>query len=72
MTGNALIWRGVPTWGILALIAVLLLARLSDRLLWGDEAETALLARNILKFGVPTSTAMPRACGRGRRGWTST
>ena len=26
---------------------------LDGRPFWGDEAETALLARNVLKFGVP-------------------
>lgn len=26
---------------------------LDDRLLWGDEAETALLAQNITKYGIP-------------------
>jgi hypothetical protein len=31
----------------------LLFYRLDNRPLWGDEAETALLARNILHFGVP-------------------
>lgn len=39
------------------MIAVLggftLFHNLGDRLLWGDEAETALLAVNITKFGVP-------------------
>lgn len=35
--------------------AVLFLAfdNLGGRLLWGDEAETATLAKNVLKFGVP-------------------
>ena len=32
---------------------LLLFVNLSDRLMWGDEAETAILARNILEFGVP-------------------
>ncbi|RJP25890.1 MAG: hypothetical protein C4520_01685 [Candidatus Abyssobacteria bacterium SURF_5] len=41
-------------YGILyAAAAFLLLYNLSDRLLWGDEAETALLGRNILEFGIP-------------------
>ena len=30
--------------------------RLDARLLWGDEAETATLARNILQFGVPRTS----------------
>ena len=33
--------------------AFTLFFNLGDRTLWGDEAETALLAQNILKFGVP-------------------
>lgn len=38
---------------VYALAAFFLFHNLSDRLLWGDEAETAMLGRNILKFGVP-------------------
>ena len=30
--------------------------RLDARLLWGDEAETATLARNVLHFGVPKTS----------------
>ena len=30
--------------------------RLDARLLWGDEAETATLARNVLQFGVPKTS----------------
>lgn len=33
--------------------AFLLFSNLGDRLLWGDEAETANLAVNITKFGIP-------------------
>jgi hypothetical protein len=33
--------------------AFLLFYNLDGRLLWGDEAETALLARNITRFGLP-------------------
>ncbi len=33
--------------------AFLLFHNLSDRLLWADEAETAVLAKNIIQFGVP-------------------
>lgn len=29
---------------------------LGDRSLWGDEAETALLALNITQFGIPKAT----------------
>jgi hypothetical protein len=28
---------------------------LDNRLLWGDEAETALLAKNVLRFGIPVT-----------------
>jgi len=38
---------------ILALGAFLLLFGLSDRPFWQDEAETAGLAKNVLKYGVP-------------------
>jgi hypothetical protein len=38
---------------ILAVAAVLIFANLGDRYLWEDEAETALLARNVLRFGLP-------------------
>jgi hypothetical protein len=31
----------------------LLFYRLDDRLLWGDEAETAVLARNVTRLGLP-------------------
>ena len=44
-------------YGALVLLAVFaLFYNLGDRLLWGDEAETALLAANITKFGVPKVT----------------
>lgn len=33
-----------------------LFCNLDDRLLWDDEAETALLAENIIKFGLPKIT----------------
>lgn len=36
-----------------ALIFFFAFYNLDSRLLWGDEAETAVLAKNILKFGVP-------------------
>lgn len=38
---------------LILLAAFLLFYNLDDRLLWGDEAETALFAQNILKFGIP-------------------
>jgi hypothetical protein len=41
-------------YGLLYAAAIFLLFyNLSDRLLWGDETETALLGKNILKFGIP-------------------
>ncbi|MFC1590644.1 tetratricopeptide repeat protein [Candidatus Omnitrophota bacterium] len=41
---------------ILAAAAVLLFVNLDDQYLWQDEAETALLGVNILKFGVPAAS----------------
>ncbi len=38
---------------LLAIAGVLLLANLQNGYLWQDEAETALLARNTLRFGYP-------------------
>jgi Dolichyl-phosphate-mannose-protein mannosyltransferase len=38
---------------ITTLGAVLIFANLGDRYLWDDEAETALLAQRVLRFGVP-------------------
>ena len=38
---------------ILLVGAIFLLANLGDRSLWTDEAETAGLAKNLLRFGVP-------------------
>lgn len=39
--------------GLAALVFFLAFCNLDSRPFWGDEAETALLARNVLKFGVP-------------------
>src|SRR5580692_6477510 len=36
-----------------AIVFFLAFCNLDGRPFWGDEAETALLARNVLKFGVP-------------------
>jgi len=52
----------------LVLIAALLIfPSLDDRYLWEDEAETALLARNVLRFGVPVAwdgaTLISQECG---------
>ena len=35
--------------------AVLLFTRLGDRYLWQDEAETAIVARNLLRCGYPSA-----------------
>jgi hypothetical protein len=43
----------LPIIIILALAAFLLLFHLGQRPFWQDEAETAGLARNVLKYGVP-------------------
>ncbi|MBF0465981.1 MAG: glycosyltransferase family 39 protein [Nitrospirae bacterium] len=44
----------ICSYVLLAVSALfLLLYALNDRPLWGDEAETALLSANIVKFGVP-------------------
>jgi hypothetical protein len=39
--------------GLLAFAFFLLFYNLGDRLFWGDEAETAVLARNVTRFGLP-------------------
>lgn len=41
---------------IFSFAGFLLFYNLGDRLLWDDEAETAILAENIIKFGVPKIT----------------
>ena len=42
-------------FALLVLAAVLLFASLGNGYLWQDEAETALLARNTLRFGYPAT-----------------
>jgi hypothetical protein len=39
--------------GLAAVVFFLAFCNLDGRLFWGDEAETGLLAKNILKFGLP-------------------
>jgi hypothetical protein len=52
MTGNR--WIRVTLYGLLMALACFALTYgLGDRLMWGDEAETALLAVNITKYGLP-------------------
>ena len=49
-------WR--PHWPILAILALAaapLLINLDQDYLWSDEGDTAVLAKNILKFGVPAA-----------------
>ena len=47
-------WRAASAYcAILALAGFSLFASLDDRPLWGDEAETALLAANVQSYGVP-------------------
>ncbi|MBI4254366.1 MAG: glycosyltransferase family 39 protein, partial [Candidatus Rokubacteria bacterium] len=38
---------------LLALASLLIFPSLDNRYLWDDEAETALLAKNVLRFGAP-------------------
>lgn len=45
---------GVPAL-LVVLSAVLIFPNLDNRYLWDDEAETALLARTVLRFGVPVA-----------------
>ena len=40
---------------LLAVAAILIFPSLDNRYLWDDEAETALLAKNVLRFGVPVA-----------------
>src|SRR3954447_20560932 len=48
-------WRDGLLWVLVAAGALLIFASLSQRCLWQDEAETALLGRNIVKFGRPVA-----------------
>jgi len=49
------IWATSAVAGLLLLAALLIFPNLDDRYLWDDEAETALLAKNVLRFGVPVA-----------------
>ncbi|MBN1364862.1 MAG: hypothetical protein JW976_08665 [Syntrophaceae bacterium] len=49
-------YKKVAAAGIMLFCAFLLSYNLDDRMLWGDEAETALLAINITKYGAPKVT----------------
>jgi len=49
-------WRDPILWAILVLGAFLIFFNLGARPLWQDEAETANLARNVIKTGTPYVT----------------
>jgi len=48
-------WASSAVGGLLLLAALLIFPNLDDRYLGDDEAETALLARSVLRFGVPVA-----------------
>src|SRR5262245_39262825 len=64
---GARIWGNSAAAGLLLVAALLIFPSLDDRYLWDDEAETALLARNVLQFGVPVAwdgaTLISQECG---------
>ena len=61
--------RWAAAYAVLAALAVFgLFANLDDRLLWADEAETALLASNITEFGWPLADDGKNDLGRTRPG----
>lgn len=49
------IWANSAVAGLVLVAALLVVPGLGDRYLWDDEAETALLAKNVLRFGVPVA-----------------
>jgi hypothetical protein len=49
-------WRWLQPTLALLLIALVYFYRIDRPLLWDDEAETGLVARNILRFGYPTAS----------------
>ena len=57
-TGNAFQPRVIVVAYVLLFASAfwLLFCHLDSHLLWGDEAETAVLAQNVLQFGVPQTT----------------
>ncbi len=61
------IWANSAAAGLLLLAALLIFTNLDDRRLWDDEAETALLAKSTLRFGVPLAwdgvTLISQECG---------
>jgi hypothetical protein len=49
------IWANSAAAALVLVAALLIFPSLDDRYLWDDEAETALLAKNVLRFGVPVA-----------------
>ena len=49
------IWANSAVAGLTLVAALLIFPGVGDRYLWDDEAETALLAKNVLRFGVPVA-----------------
>ena len=54
--------------GAMGLSAALVLPRLGERLFWDDEANTAIYARNLLRFGRITAWDGTNLCGYGLGG----
>ena len=52
-------------FGAMVLSAALVLPRLGQRLFWDDEANTAIYARNLLRFGRITAWDGRNLCGYG-------
>ena len=56
-TGRGRDWQAIPFLvGLLGVGLILLFVRLDDAYLWQDEAETALVSRHLLSYGLPLST----------------
>src|SRR5207249_1094457 len=49
------IWANSAVAGLVLVAALLIVPGLGVRYLWDDEAETALLAKNVIRFGVPVA-----------------
>ncbi|MBF0319403.1 MAG: glycosyltransferase family 39 protein [Nitrospirae bacterium] len=56
LTGKQRIARAAICIALSGLTAFMLFYNLGERPLWGDEAETALLALNIVRYGLPVNT----------------
>jgi 4-amino-4-deoxy-L-arabinose transferase-like glycosyltransferase len=55
-TASGRLRGGLFLVGMLLSAALLLFCRLDDAYLWQDEAETAIVSRNLLNYGLPLST----------------